>query len=77
MCLQTGVNGCSVDECTGSERGRAELAEAAVLTAQHKQEALQAAQAQQAEHVQSLSEQVGLWLKSPTCHRTICKSGKQ
>ena len=58
MCLQAGVKVSGVYLCTESERGRAEMAEAAALTAQHKLEALAAAQAQQAEHVQSLNEQV-------------------
>ena len=64
MCLPAEDNFSSVVVCAGSERGRAEAAEAAVLTVQHKLEALEAAQAQQAEHVQSLGEQVGQRLQA-------------
>ena len=58
MCLLAGIKLSSVNLCTGSERGRAETAEAAAETAQRRSEALEADQAQQAEHVQSLSLQV-------------------
>ena len=58
MCLLAGMMLSSVNLCTGSERVRAETAEAAAKTARRRSEALEADQAQQAEHVLSLGKQV-------------------